>query len=130
MLDTNVAIHLRDGEPSILARVERTDRPICLSVVTWVELEGGVGREERSRDIRRRALDEMLLSYPVVEFGGQAVLAYRTIISAIGFSRAKLLDRMIAAQALAADAVLATCNPRDFRDIPGLRVEDWSLDAD
>jgi predicted nucleic acid-binding protein len=33
---------------------------------------------------------------------------------------------MIAAQPIAAEAALATLNRRDFRDIPDLRVEDWS----
>jgi|GEM_PF-1643955 len=72
----------------------------------------------------------MLLNYPIVHFGAEDVLAYRAIIDALGFSRPKLLDRMIAAQALAASAELATCNPRYFRDIPGLRLEDWSVATD
>jgi predicted nucleic acid-binding protein len=72
----------------------------------------------------------MLLNYPILHFGENDVLAYRAIIDAVGFSRPKLLDRMIAAQALAASAELATCNPRDFRDIPGLRLEDWSIATD
>jgi tRNA(fMet)-specific endonuclease VapC len=33
---------------------------------------------------------------------------------------------MIAAQAIEAAATLATLNARDFRDIPGLTIEDWS----
>jgi tRNA(fMet)-specific endonuclease VapC len=33
---------------------------------------------------------------------------------------------MIAATALANDLSLATLNPRDVRNIPGLAVEDWS----
>ena len=43
-----------------------------------------------------------------------------------GFSRRLVVDRMIAATALANDLSLATLNPRDFRDIPGLKIEDWS----
>ena len=42
-----------------------------------------------------------------------------------GYSRRKLLDRMIAAQALIHRATLVTRNPDDFRDIPGLRLEVW-----
>ena len=42
------------------------------------------------------------------------------------------MDLLIAAHALAAGATLATNNPREFRRIAGLDVEDWldSLDDD
>ena len=39
-----------------------------------------------------------------------------------GYSRRKLLDRMIAAQALVHRATLVTFNPDDFSDIPGLSL--------
>ena len=42
-----------------------------------------------------------------------------------GYSRRKLLDRMIAAQALVHRATLVTLNEDDFRDIPGLHLESW-----
>ena len=44
LLDTNVAIHLRDGDPMISAQVAALDDAILLSFVTRVELEGGVRR--------------------------------------------------------------------------------------
>ncbi|HSX54046.1 MAG TPA: PIN domain-containing protein [Sphingomonas sp.] len=36
-------------------------------------------------------------------------------------------DRLIAAHALALGAALVTHNVRDFRDVPGLRIEDWTI---
>ena len=41
------------------------------------------------------------------------------------YSRRKLLDRMIAAQALVHRATLVTFNPDDFSDIPGLSSLVW-----
>jgi len=35
-------------------------------------------------------------------------------------------DQLIAAHTLALNLTLVTANPRDFRDIPDLRVEDWT----
>ena len=52
--------------------------------------------------------------------------AYSAIIGACGFSRRLIVDRMIAATAIARDLTLVTLNPRDFRGIPGLKVADWS----
>ena len=39
--------------------------------------------------------------------------------------RRRGFDRLIAAHALAINATLITNNPRDFADIPDLRVENW-----
>ena len=36
------------------------------------------------------------------------------------------LDTMIAAHALAQDLILVTNNEREFRRVPGLRVENWA----
>jgi predicted nucleic acid-binding protein len=51
--------------------------------------------------------------------------AYRMIVEAAGYSRRKLLDRMIAAQALVHRAKLVTQNPNDFQDVPGLGLLAW-----
>ena len=42
-----------------------------------------------------------------------------------GYSRRKLLDRMIAAQALVHRATLVSFNPDDFSDVPGLSSLVW-----
>jgi tRNA(fMet)-specific endonuclease VapC len=123
MLDTNVAIHLRDGDPAVTAAVGKLDGAILLSIVTRVELEGGVYREPA--DARRARLDAILDSLPVVPFDEAAADAYRAIVEQAGYSRRKLLDRMIAAQAIVCRAGLVTRNADDFRDIPGLELAVW-----
>ena len=62
---------------------------------------------------------------PVLAFDDAAADAYRAIVEAAGYSRRKLLDRMIAAQALTHQATLVTLNPDDFTDVPGLRLLTW-----
>ena len=54
LLDTNVAIHLRDGDPSVTAKIASLDDAILLSIVTRVELEGGVCRDVADAPARRR----------------------------------------------------------------------------
>lgn len=51
--------------------------------------------------------------------------AYGRIVAHAGYSRRKLLDRMIAAQALVHRAALVTLNADDFTDVPGLKLEAW-----
>jgi predicted nucleic acid-binding protein len=47
------------------------------------------------------------------------------IVEVAGYSRRKILDRMIAAQALVHRATLVTQNPADFKDVPGLKLLTW-----
>ena len=76
--------------------------------------------------VRRLLLDELYATMEILDFGQSEAIRYAEIIAALGFSRPKIIDRMIAAQAIAAGATLATLNPRDFRYIPTLQIEDWS----
>lgn len=125
VLDTNVAIHLRDGDPVVSARIMALEGAILLSIITRVELEGGVYREPSEIGVRRGRLDAILRVVPVLDFDAEAADAYRLIVEAAGYSRRKVVDRMIAAQALAHRATLVTFNADDFRDIPGLSLLAW-----
>ncbi len=61
----------------------------------------------------------------MLAFDDTAADAYRQIVEAVGYSRRKILDRMIAAQALVHRATLVTRNAADFRDVPGLDLMAW-----
>ena len=91
-----------------------------------VELEGGVARSSTGREQRRAALDALYENFEVLPFTSREAELYGRIILARGFALSKVIDRMIAATALAAGAPVATLTPRDFREGPDLRVEEWS----
>jgi predicted nucleic acid-binding protein len=125
LLDTSIAIGLRDDDPAIVARAKALGPGLVLSIVTRVELEGGVYRDPLNADIRRRRLDILLAALPVLPFDADAAEAYGAIVREAGYSRRKLLDRMIAAQAIVHDATLLTLNPVDFADITGVKLLAW-----
>ena len=125
LIDTNVAIHFQDGEPSVTRRVRDLGPLVSLSVISRVELENGVYRDRRWAAVRRSTLDTILTRIATIEFGEAELAAYRAIVEAIGYARARTTDRMIAATALANDLRLVTINGADFRDIPGLQLEIW-----
>jgi predicted nucleic acid-binding protein len=125
LLDTNIAIHLRDGDAMIEERVAELVGSLLLSIVSRVELEGGVYQAPAEIVQRRHRLDLLLSAVTVLDFDQASADAYRAIIGTAGFSRRKVLDRMIAAQALASNATLITRNAIDFRDIPGLTLVEW-----
>jgi tRNA(fMet)-specific endonuclease VapC len=125
LLDTSVAVELLDGVPRSIDRAAKIDGQY-LSVISWVELEAGVYRDRSLKHGRRMLLDGFLDQVEVLEFTGHEVPAYSSIIATSGFSRRLVADRMIAATAITQGLILATLNPRDFRDIRGLTIEDWS----
>jgi len=125
VLDTNVAIRLRDGDGTVTDRVAALNGAVLISVLTRVELEGGVYQDRTHAAIRRARLDVVLAAIPTLTFYGAAADAYGAIVSHAGYTRRKLLDRMIAAQALVHRATLVTLIADDFTDVPGLQLLAW-----
>ncbi len=127
LIDTDVAIRLRDGSAAIAARISEAGAP-SISAVTLAELEAGVAHDQSSDKVRRRLLDALLDFVPVLPFTPAEAAAYGRIVRTTGYDRRRVLDRMIAAQAITAGLPLATINGRDFRDIPDLDLLDWSVE--
>lgn len=127
LLDTNIAIHLRDRDDAIVARFRELAEPPSISIVTRVELEGGVYAHPDDSDQRREAVDLLLQILPAIDFDAKMAAAYGRIVAHAGFSRRKVIDRMIAATAIVRDLTLITANAPDFSDIDGLKLEVWNL---
>jgi tRNA(fMet)-specific endonuclease VapC len=62
----------------------------------------------------------------VLAFDTTAAEAYGRIIAQLGWVKGRDFDRMIAAHAIGSKSILVTSNEADFRDIPGLSVENWA----
>ena len=125
LLDTSVAIEMRDHSGSALDRLTALEGPLALSVISLVELEGGVHAQPALASLRRRRIDAMLERIALLPFDRECVAGYGRIVAAAGFSRRKIVDRMIAATALTHGLTLVTLNGDDFRDVPGLKLEGW-----
>jgi tRNA(fMet)-specific endonuclease VapC len=96
-----------------------------ISIVTRVELEGGVHRVNALSAIKRARVDALMETLVCVPFALDVAKVYSEIVATAGYSRIRILDRMIAAQAIVLDAILITMNGPDFNDIPGLKLEIW-----
>lgn len=122
-----MAIYLREGLPEIMRRVDALPRKPFLSVITRVELEGGVYAHREERERRRVAVDALLTMLPILDFDSEMSECYGHILAQSGFSRRKIIDRMIAATALVGSMTLITTNGDDFMDIDGLQLETWKV---
>jgi len=125
LVDTNIAIHARDGTSSVLDKFVEHDGEILLSALSLAELQRGIYRDPKFTAIRQSRLEVLLSALPVVPFDSAAAMAYGRIIGQCGWVRGKDYDRMIAAHAISSGCVLVTNNKADFHDIPGLRIVNW-----
>ena len=127
LLDTSIAVHLRDGDAGATARLRQLDQDAFLSAITRVELESGIYAQPELTERRRAAVRALLTFLPVLDFDSDMAEAYGTILQTTGFSRRKIIDRMIAATALVEGLILITCNCDDFTDVPGLELLVWDV---
>lgn len=124
LIDTNIAIHLRDGLEPVLTKMAEHGGAVALSVLSLAELQRGLYKRPENWAIRRARMATMLLSIPVLPFDAIAAEAYGQVVAQIGWVRGRDFDRMIASHAISSRRILVTANTADFLDIPGLRIED------
>lgn len=128
LLDTNTCVQiLKDSRPALVARFRREDAGrLSLCSVVKSELIYGAWHSQKV-EANLQALDRFwnpLASLPFddrcAEFAGRVRAELRAKGTPIGGN-----DLLIAATALAHDAVLVTHNTREFARVSGLRLEDW-----
>lgn len=131
VLDTNVFIHIANhASPEIAERFRKIPRRvIALCSIVKAELFYGAFHSQRV-DANLKLLQglfEPLTSLPFddrcAEVAGRIRADLRAKGTPIGGN-----DLLIAATALAHDAVLVTHNTREFSRVSGLRLEDWEAD--
>ena len=125
LIDTNIAIHARDGTDAVLDKLAEHDGEVLLSALSLTELQRGVYRDPSLTAIRQARLEVLLRGLPVLPFDARAAFAYGRVIAQCGWARGRDYDRMIAAHAISSNSVLAANNTADFSDIPGLSIENW-----
>jgi tRNA(fMet)-specific endonuclease VapC len=125
LLDTNIAIHARDGTDTVLDKLSEHGAEVLLSALSLAELQCGIFRDSSFTAIRQARLEVLLRGLPILPFDASAAVAYGRIIAQCGWIKGRDYDRMIAAHAISSRCILVTNDEADFRDIPGLSLENW-----
>lgn len=121
ILDTNVisAVRRPDRAPQVAAWLrDRPEGELYLSVITIGEIERGIRAQERANPVfaadLRAWVDRTIRVYAdrILPFGAEDARIWGRLSQDIGHIGA---DLMIAATALARDAVVVTGNVDDFR---------------
>lgn len=126
LLDTNACIDFLTGRSPVLAeRMGANFGALHVSSISVGELLVGTrSSADRAADATR--IDNFLAGLTVVDFTLDCARRYGAIVRAIGVRR-KSFDRLIGVQALELGLTLVTRNLRDFADVPGLVIEDWTV---
>lgn len=129
LLDTNAFSHAVKGTLSNFsdrfASVMLED--VAVSVVTEAELLFGLAKRSQAHELAR-AVHELLGRITILPWTSHAAKHYADLRFALEAKGQPIgaLDLMIAAHALAEDAVLIT-NDAAFRRVERLRLEDWTV---
>jgi len=121
LLDTNSCIYLLTNVSSALtARVAATKAgDVVVSSISLAEI--GLGTQ-RGKPPIQSVLNAFTAEVPVLPFDEAGAWAY----ARLPFQRGNF-DRLIAAHAMSLGLAVITRNVKDFGDVPGLRLEDWTV---
>lgn len=121
LLDTNIIVALTESaDAKVVSRAAECDAgDMVTSSIALAEVAFGTERgDPPTVELLRAFVEEV----PVLDFDYKAALAY----AQLPFKRASF-DRLIAAHAVSHDLIVVTGNEKDFADVPGLKVENWTV---
>ena len=129
-LATNICSYILRRHPAnMIERFSSLDREqLWLSAIVAAELRFGASKLGVPRF--QSAVEAWLAGFDVRPWPLSATHQYAQIRAALERAGKPIggMDLMIAAHALAEDSVLITNNAREFHRVPGLAVEEWSME--
>ena len=130
MLDTNILIFcMRHPGSACAARLaSHLGRDVCISVVTYAELEYGIMNSSDPAK-NRMAVNQMLAGIRILDFDMDAATHFGDILAELKKKHKDKQnqdrDKMIAGHARSLGFTLITDNKKDFEDIDGLLIDNW-----
>ena len=128
MLDTNTCIYIIKKSPiKVYEKLKQLNiSDVVISVITLNELEYGISKSSNIEK-NRIALTKFLAPIDVMPYEENCTTVYgeiRTILEKKGKPIGSM-DLMIASHALTLGSVLVTNNVKEFKRVPGLKIENW-----
>lgn len=129
LLDTNICIYIQRQRPEkVLAHFKKlAPGDAAISVITWGELRYGAEKSKQRKKVLL-LLEEFRSYIPILPLSEKAGNEYGNIRAHLEFKGKPIgnNDLWIAAQAKADGMTLITNNVREFKRVPGLKVQNWT----
>lgn len=128
LLDSDICIFvMKRRSPSLLRRLDQRAATSAISVVAYGELAFGAAVSARRNEAAAH-LAALLETLQVLPLPLEAARRYAEVRAELQRAGRPIgsNDLWIAAHALADDLTLVTNNEREFRRVPGLRVDNWA----
>lgn len=135
LLDTDTVTHFSYGNENVRRRIEGVgDEELAVAVITRNEVLRGRAEslvkaadedELRKAAERFQLAEEMLAAFVVMGFDEDSIKHFGRLRKQRNLKKMGRPDMLIACIALAHNAVLVTRNTRDYKNVAGLRVENW-----
>jgi tRNA(fMet)-specific endonuclease VapC len=121
LIDSDCAVYAMAARyPALGERLSQCEPgEVGISTVSFAEVALG---SHKGKPPPLSLLDAFIAAIPLLPFDEAAARAY----AKLPFKRARF-DRLLAAHALSVGATVVTNNEGDFADVPGLKVENWTL---
>jgi tRNA(fMet)-specific endonuclease VapC len=135
LLDTDIFTLLTARHPRVEARFAAATEEVAITVVTMIEaLQGRFDFVLRAADgpelLRAQEWLQQtqvhLARLPTVLFNEAAATTFESLLTNKKLKKIGRGDLLIASTTLANRATLATRNLKDFRQVPGLQIENWA----
>jgi len=127
LLDTNIVSHLvRQPQGPVAARILKVgEQSVCTSIIVACELRFGAAKRGSRRLLHQ--VEAVLGALEVLPFEANADRQYASIRVALEKNGLPIgaNDMLIAAHALAVQAVCVTDNVAEFKRVRGLKTENW-----
>lgn len=131
MLDTNILIFAmrHPGTPCAYMVASHAGHDICISVITYSELEFGI-INSRNPEKNRDAVSRMLAGIPILSFDMAAGMHFGDILAKSKGIYGQDRDKMIAAHCRSLGYTLVTDNIKDFQYVDDLDILTWRTPGD
>lgn len=121
LLDADCSIYAMLGRYPLLREKLGGCAPgeVAISAISFAEIKMG---NNLGHPPDGEVIEDFVELVPILPFDEAAAREY----ARLPFKRARF-DRLLAAHALSIDATVVTNNEADFADVPGLKVENWTV---
>ena len=134
VFDTDTVTHQQLGHPLVVAKLRLVDRStIATTIITMYEQLRGrlaaINRKQSDAQVQvafrlLQATQQYFCTARILPFDDKAMRIHQTLLAQK--LRIGTQDLLIAAIALAHNAVLVTANRRHFDQVSKLQIEDWT----